>query len=627
MPDPLVVVGIDLGTYATGFGWLPLDHEHHDSADERSRPFFFTQWPGQPVPAVKNLSALLLGKDDKILAWGYEARRRALNHVSEFSGQQRYCAAFKMDLMGPRAPGNTGRAQNAEGDEEEKAASQAHDVATEEAMALAVSLQKEQRPEQSPSARTLPAAFEPRSEAEVLTTELLARVRKTALEQITASGYLEEDLRWCVTVPAIYTDEHKQRVRDCAVEAGLPSHDGRLILALEPEAAAHYARLSGARPPGEEDQAARDLAAPGVQLLVLDCGGGTVDMAAYENDENGHMVEIGVVNGAQHGSNELNRRFEDRLLADRFGKPELLARLREEVPEAVLDLSEAWERGKLSFGPDTEDPLALPIPSAIDRKLGAQVRKRLARQQRGVTDCILVSPEEMRDLFDTVVPDILDLVDEQLTEMRRKGRPGAQEPVVLMVGGFSNSPYLQHALKTHLGDRACVLVPPDPSAAVLYGAVHFAHKPQTRARRARFTYGTEITPRFDPDLDPEELRFLTSKGEAHCENRFARLVTIGELVDKEEGTRGAFIPIEGTQKALDFRLFTSRAEHPRYVTDPGCEEIGVVTVSLEKVMDQDLKKRGVILHLQFGETEIKARAVVRESGEEAVTTVRFATDY
>lgn len=628
MSDPLVVVGIDLGTHATGFGWAVID-EQNEQAEER-RIHFFTQWPGQPVPSVKNLSALQLGEGGEVLAWGYEARRRALNRIG--GPGTRYRAAFKMELMGPasrkREQTHLGREdeppQSAVVSEREESqlpdgASAPHDDLDAEEDAA----QDEDQGSAEPGLTT----GEPVSEAELLTTELLARVRAAAMEQITASGYLEDDVRYCVTVPAMFTDMPKQKVRRCAAAAGFSTEDGRLILAFEPEAAAHYARVSGARPPGEEDQPPTDLLAPGRLILVVDSGGGTVDLAAYKNDADGRMAEIGLVNGGRHGSNELNRRFEDRLLADRFGKPELVEQLWEEVPEAMLELSGAWERGKLGFGPDTEDPLPLTIPTAIDRKLGAAVRKRLARKQRGVTDSVIISPQEMRDLFDTVVPDVLELVDEQLAEIASQSSPGSPRPVVLMVGGFSNSAYLQHALKQHLNGRAHVLIPPDPGAAVLHGAVHFAYKPQTRARRARFTYGVLNCQRFEPGTDPEKSRWVASDGTAYCATRFSKLVAIGDLVDTAEEVTGWFVPIEGTSRQLKFDLYTSTQKDPRYVTDPGCERIGTIKVDLTTVMKYALDDRRADLYLRFGETEIKVRAVVRKSGEEAATTVHFASDY
>ncbi|MER5972233.1 Hsp70 family protein [Streptomyces sp. NPDC002055] len=635
MSKPLVVCGIDLGTYATGFAWAVIDEENDDA--ERRRIHFFTQWPGQPVAAVKNLSALLLGEEGKVLAWGYEARRQALSLLHGDQGLQ-YRASFKMDLMKSSRPASrNGRAAYHSG------VACAGKPEVEEAESAGPSGPKDHgSPDAGPdeddededdeseddAVQLFPRLAEPPSEAERLTIELLSRVREAALAQITSSGYLEEDVRWGITVPAIFNDALRQSVRRCAAAAGFSTEDGRLILALEPEAAVHHARVRGARTPDEEDLLSTDLAAPGRRILVADNGGGTVDLAAYVNDEAGRMVEVGLVNGGRYGSNELNRRFEDQLLVDRFGKPELVAQLREEVPEAMLDLVEAWERQKVSFGPDTTAPIPLPIPSVIDRKLGAAVRKRLARKQRGTTHAILITPEEMQDIFDTVVPDVLDLIDEQLAEMASAdSAPDAPKPVVLMVGGFSNSPYLQHAFKEHLKGRAHVLVPPDPSSAVLYGAVHFAYSPQTRARRARFTYGVNCVSRFEPGIDPENLRKVSSEGVAYCRNRFSKLVTVGDTVDTDREISDLFWPIEGHHTSLTFDLYTTTHKESRYVTDPGCEQIGRVVVNLKGVMRHDLDQRGVRVHLRFGETEIKVRAVVEKTGEEVATTVHFATDY
>ncbi|MFI1890202.1 Hsp70 family protein [Streptomyces jumonjinensis] len=467
----------------------------------------------------------------------------------------------------------------------------------------------------------------PRQQAEHCTTELLCFLSAAALEQITSAGYLEEDVRWCITVPAMFNDRQRAAMRQAATAAGLSAEDGKLVLALEPEAAAHYARVSGTRLGGGGEAGSQDLTAPGVQIAVVDSGGGTVDLATYENDENGRMIEIGKVNGARLGSNELNLRFEDRILADRFGKPELVAQLRAEVPEAMLDLHEAWERAKLSFGPDSREPIPLPLPTAIDRRLGATVRKRLARKQHGKTDAIIVSPEEVRELFDTVVPDILDLIDEQLDEAEMRRPADAPMPVVLLAGGFGNSPYLQHAVKEHVRDRAVVLIPPDPATAVLVGAMHFAYEPQTRARRSRFTYGASTSMEFVAGTDPEEYRFVASDGRVRCNRRFAKLVTRGDIVDTEKASRETFLPLEGDQKNIQFTLYSSTEDNPRYVTDPGCERIGTITISLGKVMHLAQPDREVELRMHFGETEIKVSAVVKKSGEEASTKMHFASDY
>ncbi|MFB1044224.1 Hsp70 family protein [Streptomyces chrestomyceticus] len=463
--------------------------------------------------------------------------------------------------------------------------------------------------------------------AERLTTEIIRQLRKTVLLQITASGYSEEDVRWGITVPMMFNDEERRRVRRAAIAAGISAEDGRLVLALEPEAAAHHARIASVLVPGADGSVREDLTAPGRQIIILDSGGGTADLTAYENDHEGRMIEIGKGNGAQLGSNEINRRFEDRLLVDRFGKPELVAELRAEEPEAMLDLMEAWERAKLYFKPGSTETITLIIPAAIDRRLGATVRKRIARKQRGRTDAILVTPQEAQELFDTVVPDILDLVDEQLAEVAKHNEATAGKPAVVLAGGFTNSPYLQQALKEHIGDRATVVVPPDPGVAVLAGALHFVHNPQIRARRSRFTYGVSSSSEFDPARDPKEYRYVTSVGDVLCKNRFSKLVTIGDLVDTDKDAAGYYLPIEGDQDKLRLGLYTSTEENPRYVSDAGCCRIGEITVDLTPVNRLAIEDRGVSVYLHFGETEIRARAVVDKSGAAVSTTLDFATDY
>ncbi|WP_399088165.1 Hsp70 family protein [Streptomyces sp. BBFR2] len=466
-----------------------------------------------------------------------------------------------------------------------------------------------------------------RKNAEELITAYLRHLYDTAISQVTASGYSREDIRWCLTVPAIWSDEQKQTMRDIATKAGIPAEDGRLILALEPEAAAHYARVSGVNlTVGNLDDDA-SLMEPGCRFIVVDCGGGTVDLTAYENGADGRMVEIGLPIGGPHGSEEINRAFRDEHLLDRFGKLEILQDLASEHPDALLDLTEAWERAKLHFGPEESDPIYLTLPTAIDRRIGATVRKRLSRKQNGVTDAIVVTADEARKLFDNVVPDILDLIDEQFKEIENSVGPGSREPVVILVGGFGASPLLQHAVKTHLKDRAQVLVPPDPGAAVLYGAAHFAYEPHTRARRSRLTYGTQYSPEFEENVDPEKYSFTLSTGEKHCKKRFSKLVTRGDLVDTDQEAYHVYVPLEGTSRKLTFGLYSSTEPNPRYVTDAGCEHLGEITIDLKKVMAFALKDRGVALYMRFGETEIKARAVVQKSGEEASTTLRFRTDY
>src|ERR1700721_1475451 len=76
-----------------------------------------------------------------------------------------------------------------------------------------------------------------------LISSYLGEVRKVALAEIAAMGYSESELRWCITVPAIWDDQDKQAMRQAAYDAGFPEGEDRLLLSIEPEAAALYCQL------------------------------------------------------------------------------------------------------------------------------------------------------------------------------------------------------------------------------------------------------------------------------------------------------------------------------------------------------------------------------------------------
>eukprot|EP00752_Nemacystus_decipiens_P002189 g2083.t2 len=83
-----------------------------------------------------------------------------------------------------------------------------------------------------------------------------------------------EDITWVVTIPAIYDDFAKRFMRIAAEKAGIIStvDSPSLQLCLEPEAAC-LAVTSKDAP---------NLAEVGKKIMIVDCGGGTVDVTTHE---------------------------------------------------------------------------------------------------------------------------------------------------------------------------------------------------------------------------------------------------------------------------------------------------------------------------------------------------------
>lgn len=118
----------------------------------------------------------------------------------------------------------------------------------------------------------------------------------------------ERNTRYFLTVPAIWNDAGKAATRAAAIQAGFlrDENDTRLTLITEPEAAAMFCSKTGLLNLKIHDA-----------VLIVDCGGGTVDLIAYEVEEETPftVAECTAGSGDSCGSTALNRNFSNILRA------------------------------------------------------------------------------------------------------------------------------------------------------------------------------------------------------------------------------------------------------------------------------------------------------------------------
>jgi hypothetical protein len=118
----------------------------------------------------------------------------------------------------------------------------------------------------------------------------------------------ERNIRYYFTVPAIWNDAAKAATRQAAVQAGFlrDKNDNRLTLITEPEAAIIFCLKTGLL-----DLKIHDA------VLIIDCGGGAVDLIAYEieGEQSLSISECTAGSGDFCGSTALNRNFSNLLRA------------------------------------------------------------------------------------------------------------------------------------------------------------------------------------------------------------------------------------------------------------------------------------------------------------------------
>jgi hypothetical protein len=266
----------------------------------------------------------------------------------------------------------------------------------------------------------------------------------------------------------------------------------------------------------------------------------------------------------------------------------------------------------------------LSVPGEIHDLMPAAAIERLAAQVGGTQHRIVVTPQEVKRLFDKVVDTIIELVGEQLDEIRKQDGPRDTPERILLVGGLSGSEYLQERLLQTIDGPVTLLVPPNPAAAVLFGAVLYGCDPPViQSRRARFTYGHKIARPFEPGRDPADKRLIDPKGQVLCKDRFHVFVANGDTIEADQREIQVLRPLRPDQSRVKLNFYRTLKRGPRYIDEEGSEQIGSLTVELDSAMRLPLHERRVEVEVRFGDTDISASARNVHTQQRVQTNLRF----
>lgn len=194
-----------------------------------------------------------------------------------------------------------------------------------------------------------------------------------------------------LAVPAVWSDAAKALTMQAAIAAGLGTRQS-IQLISEPDAAA-VCTLKDIQP---NHLRVNDT------FIVADCGGGTVDLISYQIvalEPNLEVKECAVGTGGMCGSTYINTNFEDFVrsrIGDAFDNMKPKGRL--------VMMKHFDEFLKRTFSDDEdEDIFSCPIPGVPDNP------------EAGVEDGFFVlTREDMREIFEPVIAEILDLVQKQI---------------------------------------------------------------------------------------------------------------------------------------------------------------------------------------------------------------------
>lgn len=417
-----------------------------------------------------------------------------------------------------------------------------------------------------------------------------------------AKNFQKDHFRYCLTVPAMWSDRAKNVMRQAAVKAKLVNetdHPDRLMLISEPEAAALYCERKC-------DQF--DLG-HGDRFMICDAGGGTVDLIVFEitvTSAGRRLSEVTKGHGASCGSVFLDRHMR-RLLEEKFGHhaanfpANIIPNLVDTFADAIKPQFDGMEDQFLQLPAnrcfeDLEDPEAVGIDDGY---------------------LVLTAAELKENVFEPVVKDVLSLIQEQLTQAKDCA-------AIFLVGGFGSSSYLYSRVKTQFGSQVGLIsIPPRAELAVVRGAVCVGLNPRVvTSRIARRCYGISSDQPFEKGKDPLAKRKFEVNG-VWCIDRFSPYVKKGQKLNVDESISREFSFTKYSEAPEDYNIALYAADTdgdpPRYTTDPGVSKLADIPISCPHSPTARLGTMvKVKVNMNFGLNEIKAEAVV---GDKVYSTI------
>ncbi|XP_010189556.1 PREDICTED: heat shock 70 kDa protein 12B-like [Mesitornis unicolor] len=564
------IIAIDFGTSYSGYCFSLA------SATDQIRQVYWGAEHGLKTP--KTPTCILFNQQQEFRKFGYDAVMKYKSLPSSEAGNWYFFQDFKMKLYNTKVTSD---------------------------MMLKAS-----------NGKTLPAL--------TVFSESLRYLKEHALNTIQEASFQTvcdpEEITWVITVPAIWSPAARQFMRLAAKEAGLISGmtSENLIIALESEAASLWCKQlpqEGFMADGSDKKKFED--SPGIQYVVVDCGGGTVDITVHEIQQNHHLKELHKAAGGGWGGNRVDANFTD-FLKEIFDD----GVWDEYVKNHPTELEHMMYNFSLQKCCASREAVYIRCYYNLTRV--AECKKDIShffKKAEGAVWCdgmIMITYEKMKSFFDYSIKNILRTLRGILDKPEM-----AKVQYILLVGGFASSIILRDAIREAFSKKYHVLCPLEAQVAIAKGAVLFGVNPHIVASRvcAR-TYGIAVNEKFNVAThDFSKIRFSKDESYIYCTDIFNKLVGTGESVNVNEVAHYHFHPTEPDQTNACFSFYCTEKQDAKYIDEEGMELLGSCTVPMP---DTKLgRERKLKLDIKFGFTEFKATCTDITSKESRVVIIDF----
>ena len=442
------------------------------------------------------------------------------------------------------------------------------------------------------------------------------------------------NIKWVVTVPAIWQEFEKNIMMKASIDAGLITEDENksLFFALEPEAASCYC--------SKNKSIDQNLLKQGSCYIICDLGGGTGDIVAHLIGENHCLKELCPASGGDYGSNLINKRLFEDIIYKIFGcndfntfykKYQQLNENEEdeeskfdewcELERQIKDLKEGTNIEKVNKN------LKYPINCSIFKDIfneDIDIMKLIENYNSKVNNELeleIKSPKKNPKKWMIYFPYkiIYNYIKKQansICKIIEKMLHSSDEHInsIILVGGYCSNEIMISEIKQRLeGQISHFLVPSEPCLSIMKGAVIFGLNPNLIAqRKAQYTIGTNVSEEWNEELHSNKGKKYYNKEDDTwtCDNCFSSFITknqnlsVGQEIIK---IYDMFAP-----RFCKIKFYKSDKTNPILVDEEGVKEIGQCRLDAGK--DYPESERSISITMIIGGTFIDVKAKHKISG-------------
>ncbi|VVC41408.1 Hypothetical protein CINCED_3A014585 [Cinara cedri] len=463
-------------------------------------------------------------------------------------------------------------------------------------------------------------------------TEALRHLRYLIFEELTercSEALSPDSISWILTVPAIWNKSTKQLLKEIAIEVGMGNFENpeSVIIILEPEAAAVHcrnARLKHTRILSknnfqenyETDYCVLNEIGEGYSYLVVNCGGGTVDVTVHQVCRAVNRLPISKLHKPSTGvcgSLSVDIEFV-KLLCTLFGFG-FMSDFKLQRPAAYMELLQRFEEAKKSVSSKVRSPIVIRPPYAF-------IEHYLKYSDKDVSDAVrdygsdAIVWNELDGVFilhyQAIEPLFLPsfvCISEQINSIINEDEKVTH---MFLVGGYAQSLWLQEKIAERFSDRLKIILPDFAFVSVLRGAVIYeSNRSNTPAHKAKHSYAVGIIKPFIDDTHPIE-KLVIQDGKRWCTDLLDYLIEENDCIRDNETVIKKYTPANSSQDSIVINIYLVHNQSAKFVTDYGVSKCG----SLKLMRNEDIQlSNELLVQMGFcGQGEVVATALDLASG-------------